>query len=569
MSATKPLESLPPTPYPDQIATLKRQIAELEHDKANLDKAVSESNQRVAEAEKSTAAARAETAAAVQRAQKRYTEKLHANNEARNLQDAMKEQAFKHNDSSIKTSRRMSCLEAKIAHLETEVSIKDTKIQELEEELRETHTGFLGNQQENVEMETQLGQIVHDLKNKIIGLEKSLAAAEQDKEQAVKDKDAIAKSQAKFEVDQAYFKSREIELMRTNQIKLQHAHSHWHSKLEIMMKKLKEARREAEEAKQKLQMATHAMQNTAQKPGVAQQQQRTKLQTSNSNRRIRSSPNRDNETAACAFQRAQNQTLLLNIISLNQNLLTRPNEDIPETEAQPIPRQPMNMAQDIGYMQYPSTSFNSSASPNSPIPTDQQQYSSAYGQPSVQQHGVPMQPMRSMGQQQSMGPLSPQQQQPGLVHNARLNNAGSPAPTHSNHGINMNLAVNTGTVQQPHRGMIQQPPPAFIPSRTHESSSTNASFFPNTQGSAGPSTYGNDIFATESSNIDYFMNNDLEFTKYPMGSTFQDPLYSNDFTQRMNGNAQGQGDGNAAPADTNATWSGGQGPAPHGGYAPR
>ncbi|EMD59059.1 hypothetical protein COCSADRAFT_194440 [Bipolaris sorokiniana ND90Pr] len=581
MSATNSLESSSPTPCPNQIATLERRIAELEQDKAHLAKAVSESNQRVAEAKKSTAAAEAETAAAKQRAQTRYTERLHANNEARNLQDAMKEQAFKHNDYAIKASRLVSTLRARIAHLETEISTKEAKIQELKAELHEIHTGFLANQREEVNIETQPDKIVHDLKNKIISLELSLAKAEQDKEQAVKDKDVMANSQAKFETDQAYLKSREIALMQTNQIKLQNAQLDWHSKLEIvkkreiqMAKELKEAKWEAEDAKQKLQMATRTMQNTPQKLGVQQKhQQQQQLQTSNSDKKRRSSLNGNTETTTSAFQRARNQSLLLNSIGMGPNPLTGMCGGAPRTEAPPVSRQPMNMAQDVGYRQYPSLSFDSSASQSPPIPTAQQQYFPGHGPSPVQQYGISTQPRSLMGQQQPIGPMPPQQQ-PGLVQNARLNNTGSQAQTHSNHGINVHLAVNTGAVQQPHHGIAQQPPPSFMLSRTHQSNSTNASFFPNTQGNTIPSAFDTDIFATDSSNvtpgnIDFFLNNDLGFANYLTGEMFQDPLYSNDFTTSMDGNAQSQDSANAAPANTNATWSGGQGPAPHPGFAPR
>ncbi|EUC34675.1 hypothetical protein COCCADRAFT_25235 [Bipolaris zeicola 26-R-13] len=507
MSAPKSLESSPPTPCPIQIATLERRIAELEQDKVHLAEAVSESSQRVAEAVKSTAAAEAETAAAKQRAQTRYTERLHANNEARNLQDAMKEQAFQHKDFSIKANRRISCLEVRIAHLETEVSIKDAKIQELEEELRKIHTGSLANQREDVNMKTQPDKIVEDLKNKIIGLEVSLAKAEQDKEQAMKDKDAMANSQAKFETEQAHFKSREMALMQTNQIKLQDAELNWRSRLDIIAKELKEAKREAEDAKHKLRVATRTMQNTPQTPGVQQQQQQ--LQTSKFDKKRRFSPNGNAEATAAAFQRACNQSLLLNCFGMGSNLLAGPSGGTPRTEAPPVPRQPMSMAQNTGYQQYPSVSFDSSACQSPPIPIAQQQYFPGHGPSPVQQHGMQMQPGCPMGQQQPIGPLSSQQQQPGLVQNARLNNAGSPTETHSNHGINVNLAVNTGNVQQPHHSMVQQPPPSFMPSHMHQSNSTNASFFPNAQGNITPSTYGNDFFAAESSNvapsnIDYF-----------------------------------------------------------------
>ncbi|KAH7555679.1 hypothetical protein BM1_07302 [Bipolaris maydis] len=544
MSARKSLESSPPTPYPDQIATLERRIAELEQDKAHLVKTLSESNQRVAEAEQSTAAAEAETAAAKQRAQTRYTERLHANNEARNVQNTMKELAFRFDDYSIKTSRLVDALRVRITHLETEISAKKAKIQELEGGLHEIHTGFTVNQPDEFDIETQPGKTFRDLKDKIIRLELSLARAEQDKEQAVKDKDAIAKSQARFQMDQAYFRKREIELIQTNQIKLQDAQLHWQSKLEIMAKELEGVKREAEDAKQKLQMVTRIMQNTPQKPGVQQQQQQ-QLQTSNSDKKRRLSHNGNIETTTSAFQRARNQSFLLNSISTGSNPPTGSSGGAPRTEAQPTPRQPLNMAQGIGYRQYPSASFTSSSSPSSPIPTTQRQYSPGHGPSPIQQHGVMMQPRPPMGRQQSMGHLSPQQQQPGLLQNAGLDNTASQAQTHSNYGINVHSAVNTGVVQQPHNGMIQQPPPSFMPSRTHQSNSSNTSFFPNIQGSTVPSTFSSNVFAEESSNmalsnIDFFLNNDSGFANYPTGEVSQDPLYSNGFTTSRNYNAPSQ-----------------------------
>jgi hypothetical protein len=74
---------------------------------------------RLAAAESRAATAQAETNAAVGRAQKRYTEKVHANRHAERLAQQLAREQFTHKDSHIKATRYIESLQATISHLET------------------------------------------------------------------------------------------------------------------------------------------------------------------------------------------------------------------------------------------------------------------------------------------------------------------------------------------------------------------------------------------------------------------------------------------------------------------
>jgi chromosome segregation ATPase len=278
MSATSSRSSKSPTSRTsstasDQLANLNHQIAELEQERARLTILANDAIERATEAEKIANATEAEMIAAKRRAQDRYTEKLHANNEVRHLQQAIKEQKSHHRGILIRIENIINGLKARVHQLETEklmedsakesdARIKELRIKELEGQLEEMHAGFVSSQNEKSTIQAQSEKTISDLKKLVLNLHSSLAEAEHAKTEGMKD--AIAEFKVKIEESEANFKSSE---------------SRWQSKFQAMQEKeiqlekqLEEAKKQAESAKQQLQMAVRTIQSNAPKFGIQQQQ---------------------------------------------------------------------------------------------------------------------------------------------------------------------------------------------------------------------------------------------------------------------------------------------------------
>lgn len=312
--------SSPPTPRSDENSALKSHVAELERAKSSLIQQVADAeartvlaNTRATEAEKHAAAAKLKTKAAIQRAQNRYTERLHANNESRKLREAIEAQDIRHRGYQVSVKSALGNQKARIEQLENEKMLgdwtkeRDARINILEEQLDEMQSGFLSSQEEKITNKAQSDKLIQDLQAVIIRLQSSLTE-EQEKIRTAQDDLQTQISSAEAEAIRATtvnleskirerevgFKAREQELMQHTQVKLREAESHWSQKVEILGNKviilenqLKDAKEQIELRGHQLQMAARAMQNSPQEFGIHEHQQFSPRQALNSNKQRR------------------------------------------------------------------------------------------------------------------------------------------------------------------------------------------------------------------------------------------------------------------------------------------
>jgi chromosome segregation ATPase len=141
----------PPKDSPDcassaaETVALKRRVQCLEQDKATL-------AARVADVETRTAAAEVEAKKSDVRAQERYTEKLHANNESRHLKLAVEKHEFERRDYMIKVKRVCDDLSSRIQKLEAEKASAVFQLQACEERAAKLQHDLQACQAENGEL---------------------------------------------------------------------------------------------------------------------------------------------------------------------------------------------------------------------------------------------------------------------------------------------------------------------------------------------------------------------------------------------------------------------------------
>lgn len=266
-------------------------------------------NTRTSQAEKRAAAADLETKAAVQRAQNRYTEKLHANNESRKLREAIEARDIHLRGYRASVQSALGNQKATIAQLEHEKMIgdwtkgRDARIGILEEQLGEMQRGFLSSQEEKATNKAQSDKIIHDLQAVIIQLQSSLTE-EQERERITPEDlqahidsakaDTTTKMESQIREIEVKFKAREQDLIQHTQVKLRNAGSHWGQKEQIMKdqvafleNQLKDAKKQAEIREHQSQMAARTMQSSLQMFAVQQHQQVSPEQGFNPNKRRR------------------------------------------------------------------------------------------------------------------------------------------------------------------------------------------------------------------------------------------------------------------------------------------
>ncbi|KAL6158256.1 hypothetical protein ACJQWK_07501 [Exserohilum turcicum] len=269
-----PESPTPSAPCSSHTSPLERRIATLEREKADLARLVTEAEN--------------ETAAAKLRAQDRYTEKLHAYNEVRHLQQEIKDRDFRRKDYMIKIEKSFRSLRATIAQLETEKSNRDFgreskgKIEELEGQLNDMQAGFVSSQEEKAAMKIKFDQTTVDLKKLVLSLKSSLTAEQKraaamesrptaeelqarvDAAKADVVKDMKAKWQSEIEENKANFNQREKELVQSHKTEFKNAKTHWQSRIKALEaevcardKKLETAKKELELLRQQLHRAMH------------------------------------------------------------------------------------------------------------------------------------------------------------------------------------------------------------------------------------------------------------------------------------------------------------------------
>ncbi|RAR15306.1 hypothetical protein DDE83_001340 [Stemphylium lycopersici] len=564
-----------PTPYSDENRALKSQADELERAKRSLIKQAADAeartaiaNNRAYQAEKRAAAADLETKAAIQRAQNRYTEKLHANNESRKLREAIEARDIHLRGYRVSVQSALCNQKARIAHLQNEKMVgdwtkeRDTKIGILEEQLGEMQRGFLSAQKEKTIIKAQSDKSIHDLQAVIIRLQSSLTQEQEKKRIATEDlqdqidsakadahKEMTAKLESKICAIEVKFKAREQELMQQTQVKLRDAESHWGRKDQIARKKvallesqLKDAQRQAEIREDQFQIAALAMQNSSQMFAVQQHQQVSPRQgfSPNKRKRVRSTSSADSSTYALAS----------NDIAMTPKSIKDFEGCIPMSNARSFSRHATMTTPKRGYGHRSSPQSNSSARTTTPLQQfrhrqtqhqQAQQRSTGFGVSPTQQTGISPQNNRSGRRHQAFNLLSPQQRQNSLQAIDSGNTGNWPRNHAQIQKILQNAqplqpGFNMGVTQQSHNAMVQVPSNTPTPTRT----------LYNNGGRSTPAIVQTRMMSDSIFNdfMDFAANNWM-FSENPRAANFHGSLQHGNAILQMMGN-QGNVDENRA-----------------------
>jgi len=301
------------TPCPDEVAVLKIRIAELERDKDDLkeratsaETSLSDANTCVLDARKYAAECEAAMKAATARAQARYTEKLHANNESRNLRNEIDRQKFDLHDYHIKVTRCFDAQNAKMAQLRANKQAGKwsgeytSQVQKLRADLEDLRNELLSALKENKKQKAEWEERKEYIKGVVMKLSTELTAerakvAASAEELTSHVDECKAKYQSEMNGMKEEYDALLEEAMRKSQNQLDGVQAQWLAKEKHMMncnnylkRQLDEAHTQVQLGNQQLQMALHNIHGNQQNfLGSQQGQQKSPQQSFTSNKRMR------------------------------------------------------------------------------------------------------------------------------------------------------------------------------------------------------------------------------------------------------------------------------------------
>ncbi|RMZ70450.1 hypothetical protein GMOD_00000541 [Pyrenophora seminiperda CCB06] len=302
----------------DEIAALKSRMNELEHNNANLAERAASAETSLggatvcmADANKYAAECEAKMKAATARAQARYTEKLHANNESRNLQKQVDQQKFDLHDYHVKTDNYFNTLKVQIKKLEAEKNEAGKSALEVQTELESLRNKLTAALEENQRQKAEWNNSKEQIKAVVMKMSSDLnaerakvAASDEDiaaridasKNEATRE--ATVKYQSEVKDMEARFEARLAEVMHKSQEDLKVAAADSLSKEQRMLdcngklkQQLDDARKQLGLRSRQLQAALQSLQsmrdNQQNLPGSQQGQQSSPQQAPNTNKRRR------------------------------------------------------------------------------------------------------------------------------------------------------------------------------------------------------------------------------------------------------------------------------------------
>ena len=301
------------TSYSDEVAVLKIRIAELERDKDNLkerttsaETSLTDANKRLLDARKYAAECEAEMKAATARAQARYTEKLHTNNESRNLRNEIERQKFDLHDYHIKVTRCFDAQNAKIAQLRADNGTgkwfgeHTSDVQKIRADLDDLRNALLSILKENTEQKAEWDERKEHIKAVVMKLSTALTAerakvAASSEELTSRVDDCNAKYQSQMKGMKEEYDALLEEATRKSQNKLDDVHAQWLTKEKHMMdcnnhlkRQLDEAHTKVHLGNQQFHMTLHNMHGNQQDVlGSQQGQQNSPQQSFATNKRMR------------------------------------------------------------------------------------------------------------------------------------------------------------------------------------------------------------------------------------------------------------------------------------------
>jgi len=301
------------TPCTDEVAVLKIRIAELERDKDDLNERatsaeanLSDANTRVLHARKYAAECEAGMKVATARAQARYTEKLHANNESRNLRNEIDRQKSDLHDYHIKVTRCFDAQNAKMAQLRADKQAGKwsgeytSEVQNLRADLEVLRNELLSALKEDAKHKAEWEERKGHIKVVVMKLSAELTAerakvAASAEELTSRVNECKAKYQSQMDPMKEEHDAVLKEGMRKSQNQLDGVQAQWFAKEKHMMdcnnplkRQLDEAHTQVHLGNQQLQVALHSIHGDQQNfLGSQQGQQKSTQQSFTSSKRMR------------------------------------------------------------------------------------------------------------------------------------------------------------------------------------------------------------------------------------------------------------------------------------------
>ncbi|KAL7778290.1 hypothetical protein CFE70_004967 [Pyrenophora teres f. teres 0-1] len=313
----------PPAPVSctDEKVALELRIAELEREKAHLtdrassaETSLTEANTRAVAAHQHAATCEAQMKAATARAQARYTDKLLANNESRNLRKVIETQKFDLRDYHIKSGRTFQYLTSRIAELEAKggagrLSEHLVEMQKFRADLKQLRNELSAALTEHSRHKAEWKQRADQLNAVVIKLNKELVA-EQAKVAATAEGVTARIEACKAEMSQVA-STTETQWLAKEQNMIDH-NNH-------LKRQLNEAHKQIQLQHQQLQMAISFRSNQQNPWGSPQGPQNSLQQSFNSNKRRRYDSISTADVPTQNLQHARTQPLLSNSDSINPN----------------------------------------------------------------------------------------------------------------------------------------------------------------------------------------------------------------------------------------------------------
>ncbi|KAF1833408.1 hypothetical protein BDW02DRAFT_382094 [Decorospora gaudefroyi] len=161
VSAERPLSSV--SSCLDESTLLKRRVTALEYEKEDLTARAADAEERAAQAEARAAAAEVEMHKAKGRAQARYTEKVHARNESRDLRLEVEKQKSERREYMTKVKDCFDGLKTRVEQLEAEKAYGTWSSENKAQQLQAAQDQLQTCQSENFQLKQNLVELQSDL----------------------------------------------------------------------------------------------------------------------------------------------------------------------------------------------------------------------------------------------------------------------------------------------------------------------------------------------------------------------------------------------------------------------